>query len=166
VPRIAARFAVVVLALSAAACGGGNGNSDAKHRGTEAFPDVLEIARAELGDTAALHEVSVSETSISFVNVQIGRTVRVKYNPAGVATGNTPVRSRLNPTAAFPISDVAADAPAKLLAAIQEREEGEVSGFAATLARDRRGALVWKAKATVGGASKTYEAELDGTLRS
>ena len=164
-PRIAARLAVVVLALAAAACGGGGNGSEAEHGGTEAFPDVLEIARAELGDDAVLHEVRVAETGISFVNVQFGRTTRVTYDADGVFVGNARAPSPRSAAETFPISDVPAGAPAKLLAAVQEREGGTVSGFEARLARDRRGALVWKAKATVDGAPKEYEAALDGTLR-
>ena len=162
--RLAARLALV-LAVLCAGCGGG-GSSDPKHRGVEAFPDVLEIARAELGETAPLHAATVSETQISFVNVQIGRTVRVIYNADGVFTGSQPVRVGLNPAATFSIADVPNDAPATLLSAIQEREDGTVTAFAATLARGPGARLVWRAQAKVDDAPKTYEAELDGTLRS
>lgn len=163
--RIAARLATIVLLLCAGCGGGGGDGSDAEHEGVDAFPDVVEIARAELGDDAALHEVTVSEAEISFVHAQFGRNVRIKYNTSAIFTGNERVRRRLDPARIFPISDVPADAPAKLLAAIQERESGDVSDFGATLARDRSGTLVWKATATVGGATKRYEAELDGSLR-
>ena len=161
--RYAARLALAAVALCAG-CGGG-GSSDPQHRGVEAFPDVLEIARAELGETAALHAVTVSETQISFVNVQIGRTVRVIYNPDGVFTGGQPVRVGLNPAATFSIADVPRDAPATLLAAVQEREDGEVTAFAATLARGTSASLVWRAQAKVDGAARTYQADLNGALR-
>jgi hypothetical protein len=164
VPRIAARLVVIVLLLCAG-CGGGGGNSDAEHAGVDAFPDVVEIARAELGDDAALQEVTVSDAEISFVHAQFGRNVRVKYNSRAVFTGNEPVRKKLNPAATFPISAVPADAPSRLLAAIQEREDGDVTGFTATLARDRRGSLGWRAKAMVGGAAKQYEADASGAVR-
>jgi hypothetical protein len=167
VARIAARLAVVVLALAMAGCGGGggNGDSDPEHAGVAAFPDILEIARAELGDDAALHEVTVSETEITFVNAQFGRNVRVRYGTDAVFIGNAPVRKKLNPAAVFPIAGVPRDGPSKLLAAIREREGGDVEGFSATLARNAKGELLWNAKATVGGAPKTFEAALDGTLR-
>jgi hypothetical protein len=164
VTRIAARLAVIVLLLCAG-CGGGDGGSDAKHAGVDAFPDVVEIARAELGDDAALHEVTVSDAEISFVHAQFGRNVRIKYNSRAVFTGNEPVRKKLNPAATFLIAAVPGDAPATLLAAIQEREDGDVSGFSATLARDRRGTLVWRAKAMVGARAKQYEADASGALR-
>ena len=165
-PRIAARLAVVVLALAVSACGGdGNGSDEAEHRGIQAFPDVLEIARAELGDGAVLSEVSVSETRIALVNVEFGRTTRVTYNAEGVFVGNARARPPRNAAQTFQISDVPADAPANLLAAVQEREDGTVSGFEARLARDRRGELVWNAKASVDGSPKEYEAALDGSLR-
>jgi hypothetical protein len=163
--RIAARLLPILLVVFAG-CGGGGGDSDAAHPGVEAFPDVLEIARAELGEDAALHEVAVSESRISFVHARFGRNVRVIYNENAVFITNQPVRERLNPALVFPISDVPADAPAKLLAAIQERAGGDVTGFEATLMRERDGALVWKASAKVGGAAKRYEAELDGSLRA
>jgi hypothetical protein len=162
--RIAARLATIVLLLCAG-CGGGGGSSDPAHEGVDAFPDVLEIARAELGDDVALYEVTLSEGEIAFVHAQLGRNVRVKYNDRAVFTGNEPVRKRLHPRGIFQISAVPADAPAKLLAAIQERESGDVTAFGATLARDRSGTLVWKATATVNGAAKRWEAELDGSLR-
>jgi hypothetical protein len=165
VTRIAARLAVIVLMLCAG-CGGGDGDaSDSKHPGVQAFPDVLEIARAELGENAALYEVTVSEGAISFVHVQFGRNVRVVYNTHAVFVGNERVRKKLNPAATFQISNVPIDAPAKLLAAIHDREQGEVAGLTATLARDSRGALVWRAKATVDGAPKAYDADANGTLR-
>ena len=165
-PRIAARLAVVVLALATSACGGGgDGDSDASHAGVDAFPDVVEIARAELGDDAALHEVTVSRTAISFVHAQFGRNVRVTYDTHVVFVGNAPVRKKLNPARIFPISEVATGAPAKLLAAIQEREGGEVTRFTATLARNGSGALTWTAHASVDGVRKEYEAAADGTLR-
>jgi hypothetical protein len=165
VTRIAARLAVILLLVSAG-CGGGNGDSsDPEHAGVQAFPDILEIARAELGDNTTLHEVTVSEKEVSFVNVQIGRNVRVRYNTNVVFIANERVRKKLNPAATFSISTVLGDAPAKLLAAIQEREDGEVAGFTATLARDRRGALLWHAKATVDGTPREYEADAAGALR-
>jgi hypothetical protein len=165
VPRIAARFAVITLVLLSAACGGGGGNSDAEHAGIDAFPDVLEIARAELGDNAVLHEVTVTEKEIQFVNVQIGRNVRVRYNTKAVFVANDRVRERLNPASTFSIAEVPLDAPARLLAAIQEREDGDVAGFSATLGRDDKGQLAWRAKATVDDAAKEYVAAPDGTLR-
>jgi hypothetical protein len=165
VTRIAARLLPILLVLCAG-CGGGGGDSDAAHAGVEAFPDVLEIARAELGDDAALHEVAVSESRISFVHARFGRNVRVVYNDNAVFVGNQRVRKRLNPAGVFPITDVPASAPAKLLAAIQEREGGDVTGFEATLMRERDGTLVWRASASVGGAEKRYEGELDGSLRA
>jgi hypothetical protein len=161
--RIAAPLAVLVLAL--AGCGGGGGDSEAEHPGVEAFPDVLEIARAELGEDAALHEVEVGESRIAFVNAKFGRNVRVIYNDRAVFVANEPVRKALNPAGIFRISEVPADAPAKLLAAIEERERGDVTGFEATLMRDPSGTLVWKAGATADGARKQYTAALDGTLR-
>jgi hypothetical protein len=165
VPRIAARLATIVLFLCAG-CGGGGGNgSDAEHEGVDAFPDVVEIARAELGDDAALHEVTVSESEISFVHAQFGRNVLIKYDTNVVFIGNEPVRKRLDPAGIFQISAVPGDAPAKLLAAIQEREQGEVTDFTATFARDRQGALAWHAKATVNGTPKDYDADASGTLR-
>jgi hypothetical protein len=164
VTRIAARLAVIVLALGAG-CGGGGGGSEAEHPGVEAFSDVLEIARAELGEDATLHMVTVSESEIAFVHVQFGRTTRVKYNTHAVFTGNDRAPSPRSPQQLFRMSDVQAAAPTKLLEAIQEREGGEVTGFSATLARDPRGALVWRAKATVGGEAKEYAADADGTLR-
>jgi hypothetical protein len=164
VTRIAARLALVLLALCAG-CGGGNGESEPDHRGVEAFPDVLEIARAELGETAPLVEVRVTETEVSFVHFQIGHITRVKYNPAGVFTGNDRVTMPLNFAASFAISQVPADAPQKLLSAIREREAGELAGLTATLARDKGRVLVWRVSATVGGAPKEYEADLNGTLR-
>ena len=164
-PRIAARLAVIVLLVLCAGCGGGNGSSDADHSGVDAFPDVLEIARAELGEDAALHEVAVAPSAISFVHAQLGRNVRVIYNTHAVFVGNEPVRERLHPAGLFAISEVSADAPAKLLAAIQQREDGEVTGFRATLARDKSRTLVWKAQATVAGATKQYVGARDGTLR-
>jgi hypothetical protein len=166
VPRIAARLAVMTLLLLSAGCGGGgDGNSDADHAGIEAFPDVLEIARAELGENTNLHDVTVTEKEISFVNVQLGRNVRVRYNTSAVFVANDRVRERLNPASTFSIATVSPDAPAKLLAAIQEREDGDVAGFSATLSRDERGELAWRAKATVDGEAKEYEAAPDGTLR-
>lgn len=162
--RIAARLAVITLVLLSAACGGGNGDSDAEHAGVKAFPDVLEIARAELGENANLHEVTVTEKEIQFVNVQLGRNVRVRYNTHAVFVANDRVRERLNPRSTFSISTVSIDAPAKLLAAIQEREDGDVAGFSATLS-DKRGDLAWRAKATVDGETKEYVAAPDGTLR-
>jgi hypothetical protein len=165
VPRIAARFAVITLVLLSAACGGGGSNSDAEHAGVDAFPDVLEIARAELGDNAVLHEVTVTEKEIQFVNVQIGRNVRVRYNTKAVFVANDRVRERLNAASTFSIAEVPIDAPANLLAAIQEREDGGVEGFSATLRRDKKGQLAWRAKATVDGAAKQYVAAPDGTLR-
>jgi hypothetical protein len=164
VTRIAAGLAVIVLALGAG-CGGGDGGSDATHAGVDAFPDVVEIARAELGDDAALHAVAFSESRISFVHAQFGRNVRVIYNTHAVFVGNQPVRERLNPARVFPISDVPVDAPAKLLAAVQDRETGDVADLQATLTRERDGMLVWKARATVDGAAKQYKAALDGSLR-
>ncbi|MDQ3822175.1 MAG: hypothetical protein M3321_02910 [Actinomycetota bacterium] len=161
--RLAVRLALVAAAVCAG-CGGGGGESDPENRGVQAFPDVLEIARAELGDTAPLHAATVSETQISFVNVQIGRTVRVIYNPDGVFTGSERVRVGLNPAATFSIADVPRDAPGRLLAAVQEREDGEVTAFAATLARGAGGTLVWRAQAQVDGAARTYQAALDGSL--
>jgi hypothetical protein len=163
VPGIPARLAAIVLLFSAG-CGGGNGDSDAEHAGVKAFPDVLEIARAELGDNANLHEVTVSEKEISFVNVQVGRNVRVRYNTNVVFIANERVRERLNPASIFLISSVSPEGPAKLLAAIQEREESDVTGFSATL-KDRRGELAWRAKATVNGAPKEYVGDLSGALR-
>ena len=163
--RIAARLAVITLVLLSAACGGGNGNSDAEHKGVKAFPDVLEIARTEIGETATLHEVTVTEKEIQFVNVQIGRNVRVRYDTRAVFIKNDRVPERLNPALSFSIAIVPADAPAKLLAAIQEREDGDVTDFSATLTRDERRVLAWHAKATVGGAVKKYVAAPDGTLR-
>jgi hypothetical protein len=165
VKRIAARLAVIVLFLGAGCGGGGGDSSDVKHRGVEAFPDVVEIARAELGEDAALAEATVSETAISFVHVQLGRNVRVVYNTNVVFVGNERVRKKLNPAATFPISSVASDAPARLLAAIQAREGKDVTGFTATLARNSSGALAWRAKAAVEGSPKTYDADADGTLR-
>jgi hypothetical protein len=165
VTRIAARLAVITLVFLSAACGGGNGNSDAEHEGVEAFPDILEIARAELGENAALHEVTITEKEIQFVNVQLGRNVRVRYNTSAVFVANDRVRERLDPASTFSITTVPLDAPAKLLAAIQEREDGDVSGFSATLSRDKKGELAWRAKATVDGATKEYMAAPDGTLR-
>ena len=162
--RIAARLAVIVLLVLCAGCGGGD--ADATHAGVEAFPDVLEIARAELGEDAALHEVAVAESRISFVHARFGRNVRVTYNDNAVFVSNQPVRKHLDPAQVFRIADVPADAPAKLLAAIQERENSDVTGFEATLMRARDGTLVWNAKATAGGSAKRYEAELDGTLRA
>ena len=162
--RLAARLALV-LAVLCAGCGGDEA-ADPQIRGVQAFPDVLEIARAELGDSAPLHAVTVSESQISFVNVQIGRTVRVIYNPDGVFTGSQPVRVGLNPAATFSIADIPHNAPATLLSAIQEREGGEVTAFAATLARDRGTKLVWRAQAKVDGAARTYQADLDGSLRA
>ena len=166
VPRLPARLAVIGLFLVlGAGCGGGSDRSDAAHPGVEAFPDVLEIARAELGEDAFLSEVAVTENTISFVHVQFGRNVRVVYNSHAVFVGNERVRKRVSSAAAFPISDVPLDAPRKLLAAIQQREEGDVSEFGATLLRDRTGALRWDASATVEGVKKRYKAALDGTLR-
>jgi hypothetical protein len=107
----------------------------------------------------------VSETAISFVHVQFGRNVRVVYDTNVVFVGNERVRKKLKPAAAFRISEVPAEAPAKLLAAVQRREQKDVTSFTATLARDSSGSLGWRAKATVGGAPKTYEAAADGTLR-
>ena len=164
-PPIAARLAVITLLLLSAACGGGGGNSDADHAGVDAFPDVLEIARAELGDNAVLHDVTVTEKEISFVNVQLGRNVRVRYNTHAVFVANDRVRERLNPASTFSIATVPVDAPKKLLTAIQEREDGDVSGFSATLSRDKRGELAWRAKGTVNGETKEYVAAPDGTLR-
>jgi hypothetical protein len=164
VTRIAARLLPILLVLCAG-CGGGGDDSDATHAGVEAFPDVLEIARAELGEDAALHEVAVSESRISFVHAQFGRNVRVIYNERAVFVNNQPVRKRLDPAGVFRIADVPADAPAKLLAAIQEREGGDVTAFEATLMRGRDGTLVWKASAKAGGVAKRYEAGLDGSLR-
>ena len=163
-PRIAARLATIVLVLCAG-CGGGGGDSDADHEGVEAFPDVLEIARAELGENANLHDVTITEKEISFVNVQLGRNVRVRYNTRAVFVATDRVRERLNPAATFSIATVPIDAPAKLLAAVQEREDGDVTGFSATLSRAAGGELAWRAKATVDGAAKQYEAAPDGTLR-
>lgn len=164
--RIAARLAVITLVLLSAACGGGgNGDSDAEYPGVQAFPDVLEIARAELGDNATLHEATVTEKEIQFVNVQIGRNVRVRYNTKAVFIKNDRVRERLNPALTFSIADVPTDAPAKMLAGIQEREDGDVSNFSATLSRDKKGELAWRAKATVDGETKEYVAAPDGTLR-
>jgi hypothetical protein len=167
VHRIAARLAVFVLALVAAGCGsgGGGGGSDAAHAGVDAFPDVLEIARAELGEDAVLSEVAVAENAISFDHVRFGSIVRVVYNTHAVFVGNERVRKKPNPAATFPISDVSADAPAKLLGEIQEREEGSVSDFGVTLERSKSGDLTWNAKATVNGARKSYEGNPDGTLR-
>ena len=162
--RIAVRLLSILLVLGAG-CGGGGGDSNATHAGVDAFPDVLEIARAELGDNAPLHEVAVSESRISFLHAQFGRNVRVIYNDNAVFVANQPVRKRLDPTRVFPITDVPADAPAKLLAAIQEREGGDVTDFETTLGRGRDGRHVWKATAKVGGSAKRYEAELDGSLR-
>jgi hypothetical protein len=163
--RIAARLAVVVLAFSTG-CGGGGGDSDTAHDGVDAFPDVVEIARAELGEDAALHSVTVSESEIAFVHVQFGRTTRVKYDSHAVFTGNERAASPRSSAELFPMSDVQADAPAKLLQAIQAREGGDVAGFTATLARDARGALLWRVKATVGGGAKEYDGDADGTLRA
>jgi hypothetical protein len=163
VTRIAARLLPILLVLCAG-CGGG-GDADATHAGVEAFPDVLEIARAELGEDAALHEVAVAESRISFVQARFGRNTRVTYNTNAVFVGNQPVRKRLDPARVFGISNVPTDAPAKLLAGIQERENGDVTGFEATLMRARDGTLVWNAKATAGGSAKRYEADVDGTLR-
>jgi hypothetical protein len=163
--RLAPRLAVVVLALTVAACGGGNGEPETQHAGVEAFPDVLEIARAELGDTAPLLEITVAEKQISFVNAQLGRIVRVTYDTEAVFTGSAPVRRRLNPAETFSIAGVPHDAPARLLAAIQERENTDVAGFTATLAPSRGGPPAWRAKATVDGQSKTYAADISGALR-
>ena len=162
--RTVARLALLVLALVCAGCGGGGGGEHADHSGSEAFPDVLEIARAELGDDAVLVSVRVSETAISFSRVQFGRTTRVTYNAAGVFTGNARVPNPRSSTQTFRMAEIVAGAPAKLLAAIQEGASGTVTGFEATLARDRRGALMWHAKANVDGAAKEYEAAADGTL--
>ena len=163
--RTAARLASIILLAACAGCGGGGNSSEPDHDGVEAFPDVLEIARTELGETAPLYAATVSEEQISFVNAKIGRPVRVKYDTAGVFTGNERVRIALNPRATYLISEIPADAPAKLLAAIRGREDGEVTDFAATLSRDTSGELLWRAQAKVGGATRTYRAELDGTLK-
>ena len=163
--RLAARLASIVLLL-AAGCGGGNGNSDEDHAGVKAFPDVLEIARAELGDNATLHDVTVTEKEVSFVNVQLGRNVRVRYNTRVVFIANERVRERLNPRLTFSIAEVPIDGPAKLLAAIQEREDGDVKDFSASLRRDQHRRLGWRATATVDGEVKHYEATADGALRS
>jgi hypothetical protein len=165
VTRTVACIAVVALTFAAAACGGGGGDSEAGHAGVEAFPDVLEIARAELGDTAPLLEITVGEKEISFINAQLGRIVRVKYDTKAVFTGSEPVRRPLNPAATFSIAGVPHDAPAKLLAAIEEREDGDVAGFTATLSPNRRGPPTWRAKATVDGESQTYDADISGALR-
>jgi hypothetical protein len=156
---------VVVLAFAVAGCGGGGGDSEPEHAGVAAFPDVLEIARAELGETAPLHDVTVSEKEISFVNVQFGRNVRVKYNTDAVFVGGEPVRERLNPALTFSIAEVPNDAPARLLAAIQEREDGDVAGFTASLRRDRRQQLKWRAKTRIDGEARQYVADLSGALR-
>jgi hypothetical protein len=164
VRTIVAWVAVVALALVSAGCGGGGG-SDAAHAGVEAFPDVLELARAELGEDAVLSEVSVAENAVSFVHVQFGRNVRVVYNTHAVFVGNERVREKVKPASTFPISEVPDDAPAKLLGEIQEREKGAVLDFGATLRRDKRGVLTWSAKATVDGERKSYEADVSGALR-
>jgi hypothetical protein len=165
VPRIAARLAVFVLALVAAGCGGGGDGSDAGHAGVDVFPDVLEIARAELGEDAVLSEVAVSENALSFDHVRFGRIVRVVYNTHAVFVGNQPVRKPLKPAETFQISEIPDDAPAKLLEAIQKREEGDVSEFGATLARNKQGVLTWDARATVDGQRKSYQADVSGALR-
>jgi hypothetical protein len=166
VPRIAARLAVIVLALVAAGCGGGSGGgSDTAHAGVDAFPDVLEIARAELEEDAVLAEAAVSENAISFDHVRFGRIVRVVYNTHAVFVGNQPVRKRLKPAATFQISEIPDDAPAKLLESIQKREQGDVSAFGATLARNKQCVLTWDARATVNGQRKSYQADVSGALR-
>jgi hypothetical protein len=164
VPRIPARLALVLLLLCTG-CGGGGG-STTRHEAVEAFPDVLEVARAELGEDASLLEVTFSPSAISFVHVQFGRVTRISYDPDAVFTGSTRLRTPRNLRATFPISSVPADAPKRLLAAIREREGEDVRGLSGRLARDKRGALVWLAQATVGSEQREYTAAPDGALRA
>jgi hypothetical protein len=159
--------AVVFLlcALVLAGCGGGgNGDSDVSSEAVEAFPDVLEIARSELPESAPLLSVSVYPDSISFVHVELGRTTEIRYDLNAVFIGNRRIGKPSKIAKLFPIELVPADAPARMLSAIDKREDGDVEAFEATLQQDGPGKLSWRAKATVDGRPKRYRAALDGTL--
>jgi hypothetical protein len=161
--RTPARLALAfVLTLSCAACGG---NPEAKPKGVEAFPDVLEIARSELGEDAVLRTITVDENAISFVHVQFGRTTRITYDAQGVFTGSKRLPNPPNLRAIFPISEVAADAPERLLTEVRKKDGNAVKDFTATLGVNARGALAWHAKAVVDGTNHDYTASADGTLR-
>ena len=166
-PPIAARLAVVVLALVVVGCGGGGDrDSDGTSAAVEAFPDVLEVARSELPENAPLLSVTLRPDEIAFIHVELGRSTEIRYDLSAVFVGNRRISKPVKLASLFPVEAVPADAPARLLAAIRNREGGTVAGFEARLARDKHSALVWKAKATVDGAPQQYEATLDGTLRS
>lgn len=125
---------------------------------------MLEIARAELGDDAAVLAVTFSESTISFDHVQFGRNTRITYNPQGVFTGSKRLKQPAHPSAAFSIAEVPTGAPQRLLAAIQERDGDGIDSLTGTLARDSKGVLVWRASAIVDGSKRDYTASPDGTL--
>jgi hypothetical protein len=154
-------FLLCVLAV--AGCGGGNGDSDGGVPAVEAFPDVLEIARSELPENAPLLAVSLRPDRIDFVHVEFGRSTEIRYDLGGVFIGNRRITKPVRLERLFSIEAVPAEAPARILASIQEREDGEVEAFEATLAQSAPGKLVWRVKATVDGSPKRYRAAFDGS---
>ncbi len=160
--------AVVLLlcALAVAGCGGGgNGDSDGTSAVVEAFPDVLEVARSELPENAPILSVALRPEYIAFVSVEFGRSTEIRYDLQAVFVGNKRSTKPVKLAKLFSVELVPADAPARLLSAIEEREDGDVEAFEATLEQNEPGQLFWRAKATVDGSPKQYRAALDGTLR-
>jgi hypothetical protein len=160
-------LALLLCALAVAGCGGGGGDdgSDATAAAVDAFPDVLEVARSELPENAPLLAVIVRPREIAFVHVEFGRTTEIRYDLDAVFIANRRITKPVQVTKLFSIQSVPHDAPSRMLAAIDEREEGEVEAFEATLEQQQPGQLSWRAQATVDGTRKRYRAALDGTLR-
>lgn len=161
----------LLCALALAGCGGGTGDGDGDgdsqaNAAVDAFPDVLEVARSELPESAPLLSVSVRPRQIVFVNVEFGRSTEIHYDLEGVYVSDRRSRKPVAIAKLFPIEVVPGDAPRRILAAVEEREDGDVEAFEATLEQPKPGKLSWRAKATVDGSPKQYSAALDGTLRS
>jgi hypothetical protein len=168
VAPLVARLAAVVLALVCAGCGSGGGDGNGNHSahgGVKAFPDALEVARAELGDDTTLVAIEVTPKTVSFTRIQFGRTRKLTYNSQVVFTGAKDAKPPKSPAEIFTIDVVSADAPARLIEAIEEREGGAVEGFTATLRQPAPGKLGWRVKATVEGVEHEYTAAPDGTLQ-
>lgn len=160
-------FLVALVLLCAGCGGGGNGDSTVDTEdGVAAFPDVLEIARAEFPDNAPMLDVRVSEDTISILHVQFGRSTRFSYNPKGIFTGRKRSTKPVDPSRTFSIGEVPANAPARIRTAIEAREGSDALGFSATLARRKDGSLTWDVRATVDGEAKKYSATRVGTLKA
>ena len=163
---LAARLAAFAAVLLVAGCGGGKSDGDSNvHAGVKAFPDALEIARAELGEEAALLEVEVTRNTVSFTRIQFGRAVKLTYDSHVVFTGAAKAKPPKSRAQIFSIEIVRADAPARLVEAIEKREGGDVERFTARLRQKTAGKLAWEVAATVGGSEHMYTASPDGTLR-